>query len=303
MNAKVIILGSAGGLPTSERGLPAILIEYNGELILMDCGEGTQRQIMKAGYSLCRKMKIFITHLHGDHIFGLPGMIQSMNLLNRIHPLELYGPKGLKEFIYEVVGIAKCEPSFNLIVKEISEGEILSSKYIKVYGIKTEHSRENIAYSIILGGSIGRFLPNKAKELGIPEGPLWGMLKSGKSIILENGRIIEPKEVLGEPIPGIKIVYTGDTRYCEKIIDFANEADLLIHEATFASDLANRAYEEGHSTAEDAAKIAKAAKVKKLVMTHISSRYKDAKIHEEEARKIFENSEFAEDFKTYDLKS
>lgn len=303
MNAKVIILGSAGGLPTPERGLPAILIEYNGELILMDCGEGTQRQIMKAGYSLCRKMKIFITHLHGDHIFGLPGMIQSMNLLNRIHPLELYGPKGIKEFIDEVVGIAKCEPSFNLIVKEVSEGDILSSKYIKVYGIGTEHSRENIAYRIILGGSIGRFLPDKAKELGIPEGPLWGILKSGKSITLENGRVIEPKEVLGESIPGIKIVYTGDTRYCEKLIDFATGADLLIHEATFASDLANIAYEEGHSTAKDAARIAKAANVKKLIMTHISSRYKDAKIHEEEAREIFENSEFAEDFKTYDLKS
>ncbi|MCX8169700.1 MAG: ribonuclease Z [Candidatus Methanomethyliaceae archaeon] len=303
MNVKVIILGSAGGLPTPDRSLPAILIDYNGELVLMDCGEGAQRQIMKAGYSLCRRMKVLITHLHGDHVFGLPGMIQSMNLLNRIHPLEVYGPKGLKEFINKVVEIAKCEPKFELIVREISEGDVLSSRHIKINGILTEHSRENLAYSIIIGSSLGKFIPEKAKELGVPEGPLWGILKSGKAITLENGRIIEPKEVLGEPIPGIKIVYTGDTRYCERLIDFAKEADLLIHEATFASDLAERAYEEGHSTAEDAAKIAKAAGVKKLIMTHISSRYRDSKILEEEARKIFENSEFAEDLKTYDLKS
>lgn len=300
MSVKVVILGSAGGIPTPERNLPSILISVNGEIILLDCGEGTQRQMMIAGYSLCKKMKIFITHLHGDHILGMPGMLQSMSLLNRVHPLEIYGPKGIKEFVYKNFDI--CKPSFDIIVNEISEGEIFSNKKIKVIGALADHSEENIAYSITIGASLGKFLPEKARELGIPEGPLWGLLKSGHSIKLENGRIVKPEEVLGEPKPGIKIVYSGDTKYCEKIVEIAKEADLLIHEATFASDLSDRAHEEKHSTAEDAAKIAKLANVKKLVLTHISSRYKDTKILEEEARKIFENVEIAEDFKTYDFK-
>ncbi|MEM4216569.1 MAG: ribonuclease Z [Candidatus Methanomethylicaceae archaeon] len=303
MQVRVVVLGSSGGLPTPERGLPAVMLEGGGWIILMDCGEGTQRQMMRAGYSLCKKMKVFITHLHGDHVFGLPGMIQSMNLLNRIHPLEVYGPKGLKDFIEDTTISTMSEPNFDLSVFEVEEGEIFSSRDLVVRGVWADHSRANMSYRVNFGRNQGKFHPERAKELGIPEGPLWGMLKSGKSVILEGGRVVEPKEVLGEIVPGISVVYTGDTRYCERVVELANGADLLIHEATFGSDLAERAREEGHSTAEDAAMVASSAGVKKLILTHISSRYPDAKILEDEARRIFQNVEVARDLGAYDLKS
>ncbi|MEM3674553.1 MAG: ribonuclease Z [Candidatus Methanomethyliaceae archaeon] len=303
MQVRVVVLGSSGGLPTPERGLPAVILEGGGWIILMDCGEGTQRQMMRAGYSLCKKMKVFITHLHGDHVFGLPGMIQSMNLLNRIHPLEVYGPKGLKDFIEDTTISTMSEPNFDLSVFEVEEGEIFSSRDLVVRGVWADHSRANMSYRVNFGRNQGKFHPERAKELGIPEGPLWGMLKSGKSVILEGGRVVEPKDVLGEIVPGISVVYTGDTRYCERVVELANGADLLIHEATFGSDLAERAREEGHSTAEDAAMVASSAGVKKLILTHISSRYPDAKILEDEARRIFQNVEVARDLGAYDLKS
>lgn len=303
MQVRVVVLGSSGGLPTPERGLPAVILEGGGWIILMDCGEGTQRQMMRAGYSLCKKMKVFITHLHGDHVFGLPGMIQSMNLLNRIHPLEVYGPKGLKDFIEDTTISTMSEPNFDLSIFEVEEGEIFSSRDLVVRGVWADHSRANMSYRVNFGRNQGKFHPERAKELGIPEGPLWGMLKSGKSVILEGGRVVEPKDVLGEIVPGISVVYTGDTRYCEGVVELANGADLLIHEATFGSDLAERAREEGHSTAEDAAMVASFAGVKKLILTHISSRYPDAKILEDEARRVFQNVEVARDLGVYDLKS
>lgn len=303
MQVRVVILGSSGGLPTPERGLPAVVLEGGGDLILMDCGEGTQRQMMKAGYSLCKKMKILITHLHGDHVFGLPGMIQSMNLLNRTHPLDIYGPKGLKDFIEETTISTMSEPNFNLSIHEVGEGEILSVKGLTVRGAWADHSRANMSYRVTLGASQGRFIPEKARELGVPEGPCWGMLKSGKKVVLEGGKVVEPDDVLGEPVPGISVVYTGDTRYCDRVVELARGADLLIHEATFGSDLAEKAHEEGHSTAEGAARVAVASGVRKLILTHISSRYADAKVLEEEAKRVFPNSEAAKDLAVYELKS
>ncbi len=303
MRARVVILGSSGGMPTPERGLPAVLLEGDGRVVLIDCGEGTQRQMMKAGYGLCRRMRILITHLHGDHVFGLPGMIQSMNLLNRVHPLDIYGPKGLKEFIYETTISTMSEPSFDLMIHEAEEGEIIREGGIIVKGVWADHSRANLSYRVTFGASQGRFIPEKAKGLGIPEGPLWGLLKSANSVMLEGGKVVEPKDVLGEPVAGVSIVYTGDTRYCEKVIGLARGADLLIHEATFGSDLTERAYEEGHSTAEEAARVALEAGVKKLILTHISGRYSDSTVLEEEARKVFQNVEVAKDLSVYELKS
>jgi len=303
LQVKVVMLGTSGGVPTPDRGLPGVLMDWGGEIILMDCGEGTQRQILRAGYSLCRRMKIFITHLHGDHVFGLPGMIQSMNLLNRIHPLEIYGPRGLKDFIEETTISTMSEPNFELSIFEVAEGEIFSGRGMVVRGKWADHSRANMSYRVTLGASIGKFIPEKAEELGIPKGPYWGMLKSGKKVVLDGSRVIEPRDVLGEPVPGVSVVYTGDTRYCESVVELARGADLLIHEATFGSDLAEKAREEGHSTAEDAAKVAKLSGVKKLILTHISSRYPDAKFLEDEAKRIFQSVEVAKDLGTYELNS
>jgi ribonuclease Z len=300
---KVTVLGSAAGVPTPERGLPAILVEVEGELVLFDCGEGTQRQMMKAGYGLCRRMRIFITHLHGDHIFGLPGMIQTMNLLHRIHPLEVCGPPGLKEFIEETTIATMSEPVFDLSVHEVSEGEIFRGKRYRIEGAWGDHSRASMAYRMVVGESLGRFKPGGARALGVPEGPLWSVLKSGRKVTLEDGRVVEPKDVLGKHLPGKVIVYSGDTRFSQNIVRLASGADILIHEGTLASDLTDWAEMEGHSTAERAARVAKEAKVKRLVLIHISARYQDARVLEGEAKKIFPNVEVAQDLKVYELKS
>ncbi|MBM5805163.1 MAG: ribonuclease Z [Candidatus Verstraetearchaeota archaeon] len=300
---KVTVLGSAAGVPTPERGLPAILVEVEGELVLFDCGEGTQRQMMKAGYGLCRRMRIFVTHLHGDHIFGLPGMIQTMNLLNRIHPLEVYGPPGLKEFIEETTVATMSEPVFDLSVYEVSEGEVFRGRRYRIEGAWGDHSRATMAYRMVVGGSPGRFRPRRARALGVPEGPLWSELKSGRRITLRDGRVVEPKDVLGEPVPGKILVYSGDTRFSPNIVRLATGADILIHEGTLASGLKDWAEMEGHSTTEVAARVAKEAKVKRLILTHISARYPDARVLEDEARKIFPRTEVAQDLKVYELKS
>jgi ribonuclease Z len=300
---KVTVLGSAAGVPTPERGLPAILVEVEGELVLFDCGEGTQRQMMKAGYGLCRKMRIFITHLHGDHIFGLPGMIQTMNLLNRVHPLEIYGPPGLKKFIEETTVTTMSEPVFDLSLRLVSEGEVYRGKRYRIEGAWGDHSRASMAYRMIVGESPGRFRPRRARALEVPEGPLWSELKSGRRITLRDGRVVEPRDVLGEPVPGKILVYSGDTRFSQNIVRLATGADILIHEGTLASGLRDWAEMEGHSTAEAAARVAKEAKVKRLILTHVSARYPDAHVLQEEARKIFPRTEVAQDLKVYELKS
>jgi ribonuclease Z len=297
------VLGSTGGVPTPERGLPAILVDVEGELVLFDCGEGTQRQMMKAGYGLCSRMRIFITHLHGDHIFGLPGMIQTMNLLNRIHPLEIYGPPSLKEFIEETTVATMSEPVFKLSIYEVSEGEVFKGKRYRIEGAWADHSRATMAYRMVVGSSLGKFKPRRARLLGVPEGPLWSELKSGRKIILKDGRVVEPKEVLGKPVPGKILVYSGDTRFSHNIIELARGADMLIHEGTLASDLKDWAEMEGHSTAEVAAKVAKEAGAKRLILTHISARYPDVGVLVEEARRIFPKTEVAQDLKVYELKS
>ncbi|MGA2573595.1 MAG: ribonuclease Z [Candidatus Methanomethylicaceae archaeon] len=300
---KITILGTGAGLPTPERGLPAILVEVEGELVLFDCGEGTQRQMMKAGASLCRRMRIFITHLHGDHIFGLPGMIQTMNLLNRVHPLEVYGPPGLSEFIEETTLSTMSQPSFLLFVGEVAEGEIYRGKNYRVEGVWGDHSRPSMAYKMIVGESGGRFNPDKARALGVPEGPMRSELKSGRSITLRNGRVVSPEEVLGKPVPGRVIVYSGDTKPSPSVAKLASGADLLIHEATLLADLLEFAERDGHSTVEGAARLAAEAKVKKLILTHISARYQDTAPLLKEARAIFPKTEIAKDFGVYVLKS
>lgn len=296
---KITVLGSSAGLPTAERGLPAILVEVQGELLLFDCGEGTQRQMIKAGSSLGRRMKVFITHLHGDHLFGLPGMIQTMNLINRVHPLDVYGPPGLKEFIEETTIASMSAPGFQLTVHEVSEGEIFRGRNYRVEGVWADHSRPSMAYRLTAGASHGRLLPEQAATLGIPEGPLLKELKDGRSVVLESGRIVEPQEVLGEPVRGKILVYSGDTRPTPSVEMLARGADMLIHEATLSSELTDKAEADGHSTAEGAAKLAARSGVKRLILTHISARYHSTEELLAEARSLFPNTEVAEDLKTY----
>lgn len=302
MPVKVTFVGTGAGMPTAERGTPAVLIDYDGEQVLLDCGEGTQRAMQQLGFSLCRRMRIFITHLHGDHVFGMPGMIQTMNLLNRIHPLEIYGPPGIKGFLEETTFSTMSEPVFPIAVHEVAQGKVMECKHYAVTGAWADHSIPNMAYRFEFGMSSGKFKHAKAKALGIPEGPLRSELKAGRRVVLEDGRSVSPEEVLGEPFRGIAVVYTGDTRRCGSVVTLAKCADLLIHESTFGSELSEYAAEQGHSTATDAASVAKEARASKLILTHLSARYPDSEALALEARKIFERVDAAKDFSNYVLK-
>ena len=298
---QIIFLGTGGSIPTPERGLSAIAIKRKNELLLFDCGEGTQRQMIQARVGFHRKTKVFITHLHGDHVLGLPGLFQTMSLLGRINKLEIYGPIGIKDFVNSVNQTVKFTLTFPVQVNEIEDGSVCEEKEYIVTAVQSEHIKPSLAYALIEKPRAGRFNIEKAKKLGVPEGPLWSKLQSGKSVKLQDGRIVEPKTILGDSRPGRKIVYTGDTGPSEKIGKLAEFADLLIHEATFEDEMEERAIEDGHSTPSIAANIAKVADVKRLVLTHISARYKNANILLQQAKKTFFNTDLAEDFMRLEL--
>jgi ribonuclease Z len=297
MSLHVIFLGTAGSIPTPKRSLPAILIQRKGEQIMFDCGEGAQRQMTKAKAGFHKKMKIFITHMHGDHVLGLPGLMQTMALLDRERKLEIYGPPGIKRFIEGVRETVQFALNFPVEVYEIEKaGAICQEVEYFVKAIWANHVIPSLAYALVEKPRPGKFYPEKAKALGIPEGPLWSKLQHGHKVKLPDGRVIKPEQVTGPPRHGRKIVYTGDTRPFKGLVRFAADADLLIHDATLDDELAERAQEDGHSTPSQAAKNAKKAKVKMLILTHISSRYDNANELLEQAHKILKNTQVAEDF-------
>ena len=297
MTLKVVFLGTAGSVPTPKRSLPAILIQRKGEQIMFDCGEGVQRQMIKAKTGFHRKMKIFISHMHGDHVLGLPGLLQTMALLDREKKLDVYGPPGIKRFLEDIRETVQFVLTFPVEIHEVHEaGVICDEEEYFVQAVWANHVIPSLAYALIEKHRPGKFYPEKAKALGVSEGPLWSKLQHGHKIRLPDGQIIKPEDVTGLPRPGRKIAYTGDTRPFRGFVKFATGADLLIHDATLDNELIERAEEDGHSTPEQAAKTAKRAKVKQLILTHLSARYDDASILLEQARKIFKNTQVAEDF-------
>jgi ribonuclease Z len=297
MSLQVIFLGTAGSVPTPTRGLPAIAIQRKNELILFDCGEGVQRQMIRAKVGFHRKTKVFITHMHGDHVLGLPGLIQTMALLDRKQKLEVFGPVGIKAFIKGIQDTVQFVLTFPIEITEIKkEGLVCAEKEYEVYSAKTDHEIFSLAYALEEKPRPGKFNPEKAEVLGVPEGPLWSKLQHGEKIKLSNGRVVKPEEVVGEPRSGRKIVYSGDTRPTDNLVKLAAGADLLIHDATFAEELMDRAKEDGHSTPSQAAKTAKKAKAKQLILTHISARYQSTQALLEKAKEVFPKVDVAEDF-------
>ena len=297
MSLRVIFLGTAGSVPTPKRGLPAILIQRKGEQLMFDCGEGVQRQMMKAKTGFHKKMKIFVSHMHGDHVLGLPGLLQTMALLDRERKLEVYGPSGIKRFIEAIKETVQFVLTFPVEIHEIEEtGVVYEEEEYAVKAVWANHAIPSLAYALEEKPRPGRFYPEKAKALGVSEGPLWSKLQHEYVVNLSDGRVVKPEQVVGPPRPGRKIVYTGDTRPFEEFVKFAAGADLLIHDATLDDELAERAEEDGHSTPNQAAENAKKAKVKQLVLTHISARYDDTSVLLEQARKVFKNTRVAEDF-------
>lgn len=299
---KLLILGTSAAVPTVYRSHPCIALWWRGETMLFDCGEGAQRQLMIAGLSIDKVSSIFITHMHGDHVLGLPGLLMTMTLQNRRNPLKIFGPKGLRQFIESCLPTIFYQPTFPLDINEFEgNGVIASGKNYKVYSYRVRHSVESYAYCFKEDDRPGKFNAKKAEELGIKPGPLRSILVKGEPVKLEDGRIVRPEEVVGPARPGVKIVYTGDMGSTPGFEEFCRDADILIHEATFDETMGNQADELQHSTCTEAAKLAAKAGVKRLLLTHISSRYGDASIILEQARKFFNNVQVAEDFMTIEI--
>jgi len=297
---QLIFLGTSGSTPTRERNLPSVVVKYDSELLMFDCGEGTQRQMGLAKLSPAKKMKIFISHMHGDHVLGLPGLLQSMALLGRQNSLEIYGPRGIRRFVELVNETVQFSITFPVYIREVKAGKIDAKERYEVHAAWADHVVPCMAYSFVEKPRPGRFHVQIARRLGVPEGPLWKMLQMGRAVRVK-GKKIDPRLVVGPSKPGIKIVYATDTRPSRRIALLASKADVLIHDGTFDSSLEEKARPDGHSTAAQAAKVAKAAKVRELVLTHISARYRDPSVLLREARRIFQNTVVARDLMTMEF--
>jgi len=297
MSLHVIFLGTAASVPTVARALPSVVVKRKNEVLMFDCGEGVQRQMIKVSIGFHRKMKVFISHMHGDHVLGLPGLLQTMSLLDRQQKLDVYGPVGIKAFVEAIRATVQFVLTFPIEIHEIKdEGMVCEEKEYEVKTAQTDHVIPSLAYALIEKPRPGRFNPKKAETLSIPEGPLWSKLQRGEKVKTPTGRVVKPEQVLGASRPGRKIVYSGDTRPVKSLLRLAEGADLLIHEATFDDELMDKALEDGHSTPSQAAETAKRAKVKRLILTHLSSRYKNAQLLLEQAKKVFSSVNVADDF-------
>ena len=292
---EVTFLGTSSAVHSKDRNHPSIALKAFGDVFLFDCGEGTQRQLLFTNVSPMKISKVFITHFHGDHILGLPGLLQSMSLNGRESKLTVYGPRGLNKLKDAVYSLGYCAIEYPVEFIEIDTGIIEETDEYVIRAQSVRHNVPSLAYSIEEKKK-PRFLREKAIELGVPVGPTFGKLHNGEEIEID-GRTIKPEQVLGPPRKGIKITYSGDTRPCEEMIMFARDSTLLIHESTFIQKEAQNAEEYGHSTAKDAAFVARESNSKKLIITHISTRYGEeyANMMLNEAREIFENTELAED--------
>jgi ribonuclease Z len=302
VSLQVIFLGTAASIPTISRALPSVVVKRKGEVLMFDCGEGVQRQMIRSGVGFHRRMKIFVTHMHGDHVLGLPGLLQTMSLLDRQRALEVYGPAGIKAFVKAIEKTVQFVLTFPVEIHEIKkEDSVCEEKEYEVQAAKTDHVIPSWAYALVEKPRPGRFDPKKAEALGVPEGPLWSKLQHGEKVKTPKGEQVKPEQVVGAPRPGRKIVYSGDTRPTKSLLQLSEKADVLVHEATFEDEMQEKAIEDGHSTPSQAARIAKKARVKRLILTHVSSRYKNTKSLLDQARKIFPESDVAEDFMEIDV--
>lgn len=292
---RVIFLGTGGSLPTRNRNPSAIMVNREGELLLFDCGEGTQQQMMRARTGMMSLSSIFVSHFHADHFLGIPGLIQTMSFMGRKEPLLIYGPEGTREFteLFKAFGFFNFK--YEIYGIPLKPGDIVERKDYVIRALKTEHGVPSLGYALIENPRLGRFNREKAVELGIPPGPLFAELQKGNSLEVD-GKIVKPKDVMGPLRPGRTVVYSGDTRPCESVLEASRDADLLIHDCSFSDEMTDWAEESGHSTAGEVAALAKEARVRKLILTHISSRYTDdVEPILTDSKKIFDSVIVAED--------
>jgi len=293
---RVTFLGTSGAVPTTQRNTSALLVNRDGDRLLFDCGEGTQRQMMRfsTGFAVDH---VFVTHCHGDHVLGIPGLVQTFDFNDREAPLAIHAPHGTRGEIEDLVHAAGNDPSFPVRINQVGPDEVvLDRSEYEVRAVRTDHRTNAVGYAIVEDDRKGRFDREKAEEeLGLPPGPEYSTLHRGEPVE-HQGRTIQPEEVVGPPRPGRQMVYTGDTRPTDAVAAAAEDADLLVHDATFASDWADRARETAHSTAREAAAIADRAGAKRLALTHISTRYAgDHSPIEREAREHFDGEAWVPD--------
>jgi ribonuclease Z len=297
----VTFLGTGAATPTIERNVSGLALQREGETILFDCGEGSQRQMMRYGVGFSFT-EIFFTHYHADHILGVTGLLRTMGLQDRTAPVTLYGPRGAQRILSTAISLGIERNRFPVEIVELRAGDRLPRDEYDIVAFETDHRADTIGYALAEHVRLGRFHPERARELGIPEGPLWGRLHKGETIILEDGRTVGPADLVGPSRPGRTVVYSGDTRPSLALIEAARGADLLVHEATFGGDELERAKDTGHSTAAEAARVALDAGVRRLVLTHISPRYtRDAPELLAEARAIFPETIVARDGMTVEV--
>lgn len=294
-------LGTGAACPTVDRNVSSLAVHRAGEMLLFDCGEGTQRQMMRYGVGFSFK-DIFFTHYHADHFLGVIGLCRTMGLMDRKEGVTLYGPKGAQRILSGALALGIERTKFPVEIVEVKPGDRLGRGEYELAVFETEHRADTVGYALVEHDRLGRFDPDRARELGVAEGPLWGQIHKGKAVTLPDGRIVSPAELVGPARSGRTVVLSGDTRPHPAVLSAAKGADLLVHEATFGEDEKGRALETGHSTAREAAIVARDAGVGRLVLTHVSARYsREAPELLAEAKEVFPETVIARDGMVVDV--
>jgi ribonuclease Z len=300
MDLDVVFLGTSGSTPSAHRAPSALLVRRGSERLLFDCAEGTQRQLLRSSVGLVELREVFLTHYHADHFLGLPGMLKTFALRGREIPLVVYGPPGLRE-LFAALRRVFGKLTYALELVEVEPGDVLDRDDYVLEAFAVDHGVSSVGYALVEHARPGRFDVEQADALGVPFGPERGLLQHGESITLDDGRAVSPADVLGPARPGRKLVLTGDTAPAPTVIAAAHEADLLVHDATFTDDERDRARETLHSTAAEAAEVARTASVTMLALTHVSTRYFGPELARE-ARAIFPETVVPRDFDIIELR-
>ncbi|ATB45093.1 ribonuclease Z [Corallococcus macrosporus] len=269
---RLTFLGTSAAQPTLHRNLSGLAVKAHADLLLFDCGEGSQRQMVRYGTGFTVDA-VFFTHFHADHYLGIIGFLRTLGMTGRSEPIHLYGPPSARRLLHQAVHLGVESLSFPVEIHELKDGDVVPRKGYAVHAVGVDHRINALGYALVEDERPGRFNLETARALGVPEGPSFGKLQRGEPVTLEDGRTVKPEDVLGAPRPGRKLVISGDTRPCPALVKAANDADLLVHESTFSDDEQERAMETRHSTAREAARVAKEAGARRLVLTHLSSRH------------------------------
>ena len=298
---KLVFLGTSAAQPTESRAMTCICVVLEKEILMFDAGEGAQLSFLKSKLGWNKKMKIFVTHLHGDHCVGILGLLQTMSLQNRTESIDIYGPKGIEDFLAANLKVLNFGLSFPVRIMTIKEGLVLDDITYTIHACEADHSIPAFSYVLQEKEKPGRFYPEKAKELGIPEGKLWHELQSGKEVKVDN-KTFKPSDIMGEKRRGKKIGISGDTRPTKKLEEFFKKCDYLTFDSTYSDELRDKAKDHYHSTAKEAAQLAKNAGVANLILTHFSARYDDAEEMVKEAKTVHNSIIAAQDLLEIEIK-